>query len=340
LFVLTSVFVLLSHDINPGLAAVSLTYAMSFSNNLIWLVRMYAVFEQNMNSVHRIRDTVNVELEADPDTARCHPSATWPSKGTVEFRRFSARYRPELDLCLREVSFRANQGERVGIVGRTGAGKSTLGLALFRALEAEAGAILIDGVDISQVSLERLRRSVTMVPQDPSLFAGTVRSNIDLLYEYSDAEVNEVLDRVQLSGAAQGAIHAAFPIDDAGANLSQGQRQLLCLARALLRRSRVLIVDEATASIDHSTDAQVQAVLGSLDATIVTVPHRLATVADHDRIIVLDRGTVIEQGLPWVLLRDPQGAFRGMCETSGELQSLVNIAECAQRGRSLIDPDS
>lgn len=340
LFVLTSVFVLLRHDINPGLAAASLTYAMSFSNNLIWLVRMYAVFEQNMNSVHRIRDTVNVELEADPDTARCHPSATWPSKGTVEFRRFSARYRPELDLCLREVSFRANQGERVGIVGRTGAGKSTLGLALFRALEAEAGVILIDGVDISQVSLERLRRSVTMVPQDPSLFAGTVRSNIDLLFEYSDAEVNEVLDRVQLSGAAQGAIHAAFPIDDAGANLSQGQRQLLCLARALLRRSRVLIVDEATASIDHSTDAQVQAVLGSLDATIVTVAHRLATVADHDRIIVLDRGTVIEQGPPWVLLRDPQGAFRGMCETSGELQSLVNIAECAQRGRSLIDLDS
>ncbi|KAG9193149.1 hypothetical protein G6011_03184 [Alternaria panax] len=339
LFVLTSVFVLLSDNINPGLAAVSLTYAMSFSTNLIWLVRQYAVFEQNMNSVHRISGTMSAEQEPGPDTARCHPNGSWPSHGVLEFRNFSARYRPDLDLCLRDISFRANHGERVGIVGRTGAGKSTLGLALFRALEAEKGAIFIDDVDISQITLNRLRQSVAIVPQDPSLFAGTIRSNIDPLFEHSDAEVDAVLDHVQLSGTAESGLHAGTSIIEGGANFSQGQRQLLCLARALLWRSRILIVDEATASIDHASDTQVQAVLSGLDATIVTVAHRIATVADHDRIVVLDHGAIIEQGAPWALLRDPQSAFRAMCETSGEFDRLVHISDCARRARNIVDID-
>ena len=337
LFVLTSVFVLLSGNIKPGLAAVSLIYSMSFSNNLIWLVRMYAVFEQNMNSVHRISDMVCAEQEVHPETALCHPNDSWPSHGVVEFRHFSARYRPELDLCLRNISFRANHGERVGIVGRTGAGKSTLGLALFRALEAEEGAILIDDVDISHLTLERLRQSVTIVPQDPSLFSGTIRSNVDLLHEHSDAEVDAVLHHVQLLGTTEDALHAGTSVVDAGANFSQGQRQLLCLARALLRRSRILIVDEATASIDHASDALVQAVLSSLDATIITVAHRLVTVADHDRIVVLDRGAIVEQGAPWTLLRNPAGAFRAMCETSGEFEQLVHMSECARRAKNIGD---
>lgn len=339
LFVLTSVFILLSDNINPGLAAVSLTYAMSFSNNLIWLIRMYAHFEQNMNSVHRIGNTLSAEQEADPDKALYHPNATWPSNGVIEFRHFSARYRPDLDLCLRNISFRAHHGERVGIVGRTGAGKSTLGLALFRALEAEEGAILIDDVDISQITLERLRQAVTIVPQDPSLFAGTIRSNVDPLHEHSDAEVDAVLHHVQLSGTTEDELHAGALIVDAGANFSQGQRQLLCLARALLRQSRILIVDEATASIDHASDTLVQAVLSGLDATVLTVAHRLATIADHDRIVVLDRGAIIEQGAPWVLLRNPHSAFRAMCETSGELERLVHISESARRAKNIIDID-
>jgi len=336
LFVLTSVFVLLSNNISPGLAAVSLTYAMSFSNYLIWIVRMYAMFEQNMNSVQRISDTMSAEQEADPDTAQCHPDATWPSHGVVEFRRFSTRYRPDLDMCLRDISFRADRGERVGIVGRTGAGKSTLGLAMFRALEAVEGEILIDDVDISQVTLQRLRKSITIVPQDPSLFAGTIRSNLDPLDEHTDAEVEAVLDHVQLSGAAEGALHAGTRVIDAGGNFSQGQRQLLCLARAVLRRSRILMVDEATASIDHASDTQIQAVLSSLDATVVTVAHRLATVADHDRIVVLDRGAIIEQGAPWILLRNPHSVFRAMCETSGEFERLVHISDWARRAKSAV----
>lgn len=212
LFLLTSVFVLLSDSINPGLVAVSLTYAMTFSENLIWLVRMYALFEQNMNSVNRIHETIGAEQELDPATACCHPKATWPSHGIVEFRGFSARYRPDLDLCLRHISFRVNHGERIGIVGRTGAGKSSLGFALVRALEADEGTILIDGIDISQVTLQRLRQSIAIVPQESSLSAGTVRSNLDPLCAHPDAEINSVLQRMKLPSAAEGALHVAAEI--------------------------------------------------------------------------------------------------------------------------------
>ena len=361
-------------SIDAGSAGLSLSYAISFTENVLWMVRLYSVNEQNMNSVERIKEYLDVEQEAPAVIEETRPAANWPSQGSVEFIKYTTSYRKDLDPVLRAVSFKIKPNEKVGIVGRTGAGKSSLALALFRGLEAEEGQILIDNVDIGLIGLQDLRESITIVPQDPTLFTGTIRSNLDPFHLFTDEDIFAALRRVQLIGAptstaepstpvlsrpaspggpesATGTntpranknvfLNLSSPVSESGSNLSQGQRQLLCLARALLKQPRVLMMDEATASIDYSTDSKIQETIRELKSTIITIAHRLQTIVDYDKVLVLDKGCVVEYGHPHELLRKEgkDAMFRGMCETSGEFEALQKKAKEAWDAGRLIDDE-
>ncbi|KAJ5653274.1 hypothetical protein N7490_000277 [Penicillium lividum] len=352
--------------IDAGAAGLSLTYAVTFTENVLWLVRLYSEVQQNMNSVERVREYLEVDQEAAAIIPESRPAKGWPVEGAVEFSGYSTRYRPDLDPVLKEVSFSVKAGEKVGIVGRTGAGKSSLALALFRGLEAEKGNILIDGVDIGAIGLRDLREAITIVPQDPTLFTGTIRSNLDPFGLFTDEEIFTALRRVHLIGSPSGtttpltgstftpteANGSAVTIVDnknifhdleslvseSGSNLSQGQRQLLCLARALLKKPRVLMMDEATASIDYATDSKIQETLRELhDSTIITIAHRLQTIIDYDKVLVLDHGKVMEYDHPWTLINSEDGIFRGMCENSGNMDVLLDGAKRAWVQKRLVD---
>ena len=393
------VFIILQiKTIDAGSAGLSLTYAVMFTENVLWLVRLYASNEQNMNSVERVKEYIEVEQEAKAIIEDNRPPSNWPSKGAIEFVKYSTRYRPDLESVLKDLTFNIQPGERVGIVGRTGAGKSSLALALFRGLEAQAGTIVIDGIDIGSIGLQDLRQAITIVPQDPTLFTGTIRSNLDPFSLYTDEDIFTVLRRVQLIGSPPSAppststattaifrpqrspvgqsltsasplidihdeenesgeessddsstsllkiatnsrlantnpfLNLSHKITESGGNLSQGQRQLLCLARALLKHPRVLIMDEATASIDYATDSKIQDTLRQVrDSTIITIAHRLQTIADYDKVIVLEKGEMAEFGPPWELVGIEGGIFRGMCESSGDGDGVVEIALAAGR---------
>ena len=223
-------------------------------------------------------------------------------------------YRPGSPDVLREMSVTIRPGEKVGIVGRTGAGKSSLLVALFRIVELKAGSISIDGVDISSVPLETLRSRLSIIPQDPVLFSGTLRHNLDPLGQYSDAQLAAVLRQCSL------AIPLDRPIDERGGNLSVGQRQLVCMGRALLKAARVLVLDEATASVDMETDALIQTTLQSQlgDATVLTIAHRLNTIMHADRVLVVHDGRLAEDGPPVELKNTPDSHFAKLWAARGE----------------------
>ncbi|KAI5288946.1 hypothetical protein KEM52_000971 [Ascosphaera acerosa] len=381
----SATFVILSIGrIDAGAAGLALTYAVSFTENVLWFVRMYAELQQSMNSMERVEEYIEVEQEAPALIPDSRPPPNWPEKGEVQFIGYSTRYRPDLNLVLKEVTFSASAGERIGVVGRTGAGKSSLALALFRGLETEAGKIMIDGIDISTIGLHDLRERITIVPQDPTLFTGTIRSNLDMFGLFTDAEIFTALRKVHLISAAEAHyldsvasaaeatelddtpllspgepvttspqlsptqqnkrenknpfLNLQSPISESGSNLSQGQRQLLCLARALLKNPRVLLMDEATASIDYATDARIQETLRQLKGnTIITIAHRLQTIVDYDKVLVLDRGEVTEFDSPWNLINRKDGIFRGMCENSGNMDTLREMAQKAWEDKRLVD---
>ncbi|KAH6611446.1 atp-dependent bile acid permease [Trichoderma cornu-damae] len=347
--------------VDAGAAGISLSYAMNFTENVLWLVRQYGMNEQNMNSMERVKEYLDVEQEAEAIVEDSRPPKNWPAQGGVEFVKYSTRYRAELDPVLRGISLKIKPREKVGIVGRTGAGKSSLTLAIFRALEADSGSIIIDGIDISKIGLQDLRENITIVPQDPTLFMGTIRTNLDPFDQYTDEEVFEALRRVQLIGRdevtapAAAAVSApaegegaevssgsrtpsiatnknvfldlSSPVTESGSNLSQGQRQLLCLARAMLKRPTVMVMDEATASIDYNTDSKIQGTIRELTGTVITIAHRLQTIVDYDKVLVLDKGEVVEFDHPWELINRKDGTFRSMCETSGDVDVLFKAAK-------------
>ncbi|KAK4230393.1 ATP-dependent bile acid permease [Podospora fimiseda] len=362
--------------VDPGSAGISLSYAIGFADNILWLVRLYAMNEQNMNSVERIKEYLDVEQEAAAIVEENRPPGNWPANGSVEFINYSTRYRQELDPVLRNLTFKIEAREKIGIVGRTGAGKSSLTLAIFRALEADEGKILIDDVDIGQIGLRDLREAITIVPQEPTLFMGTIRTNLDPFDLHTDEEIFAVLRRVHLIGADEvtgrkstAAIPEATiaingivsedsepsrpptatnknvfldlssPVTESGNNLSQGQRQLLCLARALLKKPNVLVMDEATASIDYATDSAIQETIRELTSTIITIAHRLQTIVDYDKVLVLDKGRIVEYGHPWELLKKADGTFRSMCEMSGDFSTLSTAAKKAYKAKQLVDVD-
>jgi ABC-type multidrug transport system fused ATPase/permease subunit len=229
---------------------------------------------------------------------------------------------------LSQINFSCAGGTKIGIVGRTGAGKSTLSLAFFRILPFSHGKIEIDGIDISHLHLHELRKRLTIIPQDPVLFSGTLRTNLDPFDEHDDVKLWDCLKQVHFLETTQETVNLDSIVTENGHNYSQGQRQLLCMARALLRNSKVVILDEATASVDNETDARIQECIRHVfrNATVLTIAHRLRTIADYDKVLVLDHGQVVEYGAPNALLQDESGWFRSMCEETGEISELMELS--------------
>jgi len=384
------------HEFYP-IAALGITYAIVVTGAVGFLTTMLAELIAAFSSVERVReyaDELEQEREVtyttapDADAAAAArdektllpltaapPPAGWPKAGAVTFDNLFLRYRPGLDLVLRGVSFHAEAGEKVGIVGRTGSGKSTIMLALFRMIEADktvtatdsgraeggelanVGAtvpvddtnrILIDGVDIASLRTDDLRQNITIIPQDPLLFAGTIRSNLDPFDQHGDEAIWEVLGKAHVRARIEAEeLQLDCPVTDRGGNFSAGERQLLCLARALLKNCKVLLMDEATASIDPHHDQLLQQTIRRefADRTVLTIAHRLGTIIDSDKVLVLDAGRVLEYGRPHDLLQDvgdadgeDGGAFWSMVRELGEEEAARLAAIAKQKAEGTLAP--
>ncbi|ORX59695.1 multi drug resistance-associated protein MRP [Hesseltinella vesiculosa] len=304
--------------IDPGLVGLSVSYALSVTQALNWVIRSFCEIETNIVSVERIKEYIDLPHEKYDSMRTVSPS--WPEQGTIEFKDYSTRYRAGLDLALKDVSFNIGAQEKVGICGRTGSGKTSTTLSLFRIIEAAQGKISIDGMDISTLRLFDLRSRLTIIPQDPVLFAGNVRSNLDPFDAHSDADIWEALRLSYLDehvSQMDGKLDAT--VLEGGSNFSVGQRQLICLARALLRRTKVLVLDEATASIDVEIDQRIQKTIREQfkHCTILTIAHRINTVMDSDRILILDKGSMVEFDTPANLLADRDSYFYSMSKEAG-----------------------
>ena len=236
----------------------------------------------------------------------------WPHDSSIEFRNFSLRYRPDTDLVLRNLSFKIEPKQKIGVVGRTGAGKSTIWLALWRIVEADSGQILIDGVDISKISLQNLREKIAIIPQDPTLFEGTLRFNLDPENKATNAELLNLLKLASLENLVlRDEKGLEQQIEEKGQNLSSGERQLICICRAILRKNKIVLMDEATANIDIKTEQIIQKLIHERfeDATVITIAHRLNTVISSDKVLVLSKGEVAEYDVPKKLMEDKSSIF-------------------------------
>ncbi|NWW63280.1 MRP7 protein, partial [Ifrita kowaldi] len=284
---------------NPGLVGLALSYALSVTNLLSGLISSFTHTEIMMVSVERTEE-YTTDIPMEPQDKLVQVSADWPSQGLVEFQQVVLAYRAGLPNALDGVSFTVFPGEKLGIVGRTGSGKSTLFLALFRMVELKSGRILLDGVDSQLVGLEELRSRLAIIPQDPFLFSGSIRENLDPQGKQTDAELREVLEQCHLWDAVTQMGGLDSELGERGKNLSVGQRQLVCLARALLTQAKVLCIDEATASVDQKTDQLLQQTIRQrfADKTVLTIAHRLNTILDSDRVLVMQAGRVAELDSP------------------------------------------
>ncbi|GAB0099313.1 multidrug resistance-associated protein 1 [Sergentomyia squamirostris] len=313
-----AMFAVLGRDnTDEGSVGLSVSYALQITQTLNWLVRMTSDVETNIVAVERIKEYAETKQEAPWELPNATVPMNWPEVGTVEFRDFQVRYREGLELVLRGITFVVAGGEKVGIVGRTGAGKSSLTLSLFRIIESAGGSILIDGQDISKLGLHTLRSRLTIIPQDPVLFSGSLRMNLDPFNTHTDDEVWRALEHAHLRAFVKGLTAGLnHEVSEGGENLSVGQRQLVCLARALLRKTKVLILDEATAAVDLETDDLIQRTIRTefRECTVLTIAHRLNTIMDSDKVIVLDRGHITEFSSPTALLQDRKSAFYSMAK--------------------------
>ncbi|KAI8636891.1 P-loop containing nucleoside triphosphate hydrolase protein [Parasitella parasitica] len=343
--------------VNPGLAGLSLSYSLTFTQHVLWVVRMYAFNEMNMNAIERIHEYLDIEEEPPAYIPETSPRISWPELGTVQVKNLVMKYAPDTPAVLCDISFETRPREKIGIVGRTGSGKSTLAMSLFRFMEPTSGQICIDGVDIHTIGLNDLRSRLTIIPQDPVLFSGTLRSNLDPFGQYDDAVLWAALKRSHLIDGQQHQQQghhnqSASPspssslvnteriitldsvVTSSGSNWSQGQRQLIALARALVKKTSLIVLDEATSSVDFDTDQQIQETIRKefTDSTLLCIAHRIRTVADYDRILVLDQGQVKEFGTPYELMTRDGSIFQQMCERSGEYSELLSIAEASFKG--------
>ncbi|PIL23137.1 ATP-binding cassette transporter [Ganoderma sinense ZZ0214-1] len=331
---LTALVSVMSPSIDASLAGFALAFASSLLGDLLWMVRRFVGLEQSM-----VRNTLFIVV-ASPGAARVHrtaPQASWPENGEIKCEDLVIRYAPELPNVLHKLSFEVRPGEKVGVLGRTGSGKSTLALSFFRFVEPTEGRILIDGLDISKIGLTDLRSKLTIIPQDPTILSGTLRSTLDVFNEYEDAEIYEALRRVHLIPTGEVAAeenegvnvnvfrNLDSPVSEGGENFSTGEKQLLCMARAILKRSKVLLMDEATASVDYATDELIGKTIRQefASSTILTIAHRLRTVIDYDRVIVLDQGKIVEFDTPAALLSNPSSMFHALCKATGKQEFAV-----------------
>uniref|UniRef100_A0A8C1VIW3 ATP-binding cassette, sub-family C (CFTR/MRP), member 2 n=1 Tax=Cyprinus carpio TaxID=7962 RepID=A0A8C1VIW3_CYPCA len=324
-----ALFAVISRDsLKSGLVGLSISYALNVTQTLNWLVRMTSELETNIVAVERVREYAEIENEAPWITSN-RPPDDWPTAGNIGLDNYKVRYRPELELILHGITCDIASTEKIGIVGRTGAGKSSLTNCLFRIIEASEGRILIDGIDISTLGLHDLRSRLTIIPQDPVLFSGTLRMNLDPFEKSSDEEIWSVLELAHLKDYVRGLpAGLQHEVSEGGENLSVGQRQLLCLARALLRKSRILILDEATAAVDLETDDLIQNTIRRefSHCTVLTIAHRLNTILDSSRVMVLDSGKIVEFDSPSVLLNNQQGHFYSMAKDAGIRGATRNVS--------------
>jgi len=303
-------------SLTPGLVGLSVSYALSVTQTLNWLVRMTSELETNIVAVERLKEYSETQCEAEWKLESDEKLLEWPEKASIEFKNVNARYREGLPLVLKDLSFAIEAGQKVGIVGRTGAGKSSVTLTLFRIVELDQGQICIDGIDIASLGLHTLRNKLTIIPQDPVLFSGSLRMNLDPFSHYSDSQLWETLKMSHLenfvTNLKEGLQHE---ITEGGENVSVGQRQLICLARALLRKTKILVLDEATAAVDLETDDLIQETLRDSfkDCTVLTIAHRLSTIMDYDKVLVMQEGQVAEFASPKELLEDKSTIFYSMC---------------------------
>ncbi|KAK6397419.1 hypothetical protein LTR65_006394 [Meristemomyces frigidus] len=326
--------------VDASLAGFALSFALDFSAVAEKTISRYTSTELDMNSMERVLEYM--QLRTEPSNG-ADAASSWPSQGRIDIRDLTVGYAEGLNPVLKGVSFSVQSCQRIGIVGRTGSGKSSLTLALFRFLEPRQGSIEIDGVDIATLKLHDLRHRLAIIPQDPVLFSGTLRSNLDPFDEHPDDTLMEALDRVNSTRARQGEeehtkLSAASPrrlgifrdlsspITRGGANLNQGEKQLVCLARAMITRPKVLVLDEATSAVDMETDTLIQRSIREefRSSTLLVVAHRLSTVADFDKILVLSEGRVVEYDAPRVLMQQ-KGPFWRMLQESGEQEALGHL---------------
>lgn len=306
------------NSLEGGIVGLSVSSALNVTQTLNWLVRVSSELETNIVAVERVHEYTKVKREA-PWVTDKRPPHSWPSKGEIQFVDYKVRYRPELELVLQGITCSIGSTEKVGVVGRTGAGKSSLTNCLFRVLEAAGGKIIIDGLDIATIGLHDLRQNLTIIPQDPVLFTGTLRMNLDPFDQYTDEEVWKALELAHLKAYVQELPERLqHVVSEGGENLSVGQRQLVCLARALLRKAKILILDEATAAVDLETDHLIQTTIRSAfaDCTVLTIAHRLHTIMDSNRVMVMHAGKIVEFDSPEKLLQK-QSVFSAMAKDAG-----------------------
>ncbi|KDR78080.1 hypothetical protein GALMADRAFT_224469 [Galerina marginata CBS 339.88] len=377
----TTLFSIATLTDGAGLAGLCITSAMAFTSSVYWACRFWTALELDLNSVERIVEYLDLPQEPPAVIESNRVPAYWPSSSNndslIVVEDLEIKYAPDLPAVLHGVSFSLKAGERVGLLGRTGSGKSTLAMSILRFVDPTSGRIIIDGVDISKIGIHDLRSRLTFIPQDATLFSGTLRDNLDPFGEHDDTECLDVLRRVHLiTDSANGSqrtsreqsvassrnpsrpaspsgsgferentidslstaatdldtktsVNLDTKVSAGGTNFSQGQRQLIAMARALLRRSSIIVLDEATSSIDFATDAKIQATIREefTSSLLLTVAHRLRTVIDYDRLIVLDKGQIVEFDTPGNLIDKEDGIFRNMCLKSGSFAELELAAK-------------
>ncbi|KAF7325781.1 Multidrug resistance-associated ABC transporter protein [Mycena kentingensis (nom. inval.)] len=319
--------------ISAALAGFALAFANTVTNDLLFLVRRFVGLEQSMVALERVKEYSELAREA-PEFMEPRPPAEWPSSGAIRCEDLVIRYAPELPPVLHSLNFEIKPGEKVGILGRTGSGKSTLALSFFRFVEPTEGKIIVDDLDISKIGLTDLRSKITIIPQDPTILSGTLRSTLDVFEEYEDKEIFEALRRVHLIPSNDAPESAEDPttvntnvfrnldsaVSEGGENFSTGEKQLLCMARAILKRSKILVMDEATASVDYATDELIGRTIRQefASSTILTIAHRLRTVIDYDRVMLLDNGKIAEFDKPAALLKNSHSKFYALCKATGK----------------------
>uniref|UniRef100_A0A670XMY1 ABC transporter domain-containing protein n=2 Tax=Pseudonaja textilis TaxID=8673 RepID=A0A670XMY1_PSETE len=302
-----------SNKLSSGLVGLGLTYALMVSNYLNWMVRNLADMELQLGAVKRLNTLIKTEAENyEGLLSPAQIPQNWPDQGEIQIQNLSVRYDSTLKPVLKHVNAHISPGQKIGICGRTGSGKSSFSLAFFRMVDAFEGRIIIDGIDIAKLPLQTLRSRLSIILQDPILFSGTIRFNLDPENKCTDSTLWEALEIAQLKlvvKALPGGLDAI--VTEGGENFSQGQRQLFCLARAFVRKTSILIMDEATASIDMATENILQKVVMTafVDRTVVTIAHRVHTILNADMIIVMKRGVILEYDKPEVLLEKEDSVF-------------------------------